>query len=172
MNVLMIRNFKITIFLKNPILLKEKSICKVIKKFKFFDNNITSTIYKHSPLHIHLTGLKNLKILDKFIPILEREFQCTFKQIRFDSFFLTTKLNSKIDLERTLKRFKKYKIYFPSYEVDLFPSLIVKSRVPKKYPTCFIFQSGSLIILAGSKSIKRTGLFLKHILELIELKDE
>ena len=171
MNVLVIRNFKITIFLKKPILLKEKTICKIIKKFNFFDDNITVTIYKHSPTLMHITGLKNLKILDNITPILEKKFHCKFKKIRFDSFFLTTKLNWKIDLVRTLMNYKKYKIYFPSYEVDIFPALILKPRVPKKYPTCFIFQSGSWIILAGSKSIKRIGLFLKHLLDLIELKD-
>lgn len=170
MKVLKLKNFKVSIYIQNPIFTKEKSNCKVIKKFMISNNTVVMTIYKHSPTVINLTGLKNVRNLDDVSSILIKTFSCKIKQIKIDSFFFTTKLNKKIDLEETMTAIRSYKQYFVSYESEIFPALICKPKISKKYPSAFFFQTGSVIILAGSQSIRKIALFIKHISEALKFK--
>ena len=172
MNILNLKNFKISIYLQYPIFPKEKTNSRLIRKIRISNNTITLTVYHHSPHILHATGLKNVTNLDDVSSILKKSFFCKIKQIQIDSFFFTTKLNNKIDLEATLKTFKSYKQYFVSYEPEIFPALICKPRISKHYPSAFFFQTGSVIILAGSQSIRKLALFIKHILEAVKVKKD
>ena len=163
---LKLRNLKITVFLKKPTTKKEISTKKIIKKIYLNENKIAITIYKHTPKHIHITGIKNIRDLSKILEIVEKNFSKII-DIRFDCMFLTSRMERSIDIEKSIANLKTLKHYFTSYEPEIFSAIIIKPRELKKYPTMFLFKSGSIIILVGSKSIKKIPVFLNDILKNI-----
>lgn len=164
---LKLRNLKITVFLKKPTTKKEISTKKIIKKIYLNENKIAITIYKHTPKHIHITGIKNFsRDFSKIREILEKKFSKII-DIRIDCMFITTRMAKCINIEKSVANLKMFKYYFTSYEPEIFSAIIIKPRELKKYPTMFLFKTGSIIILVGSKSIKRFPIFLNDILKNI-----
>jgi len=162
--MLKLRNLKITVFLKQPTTQKEISTKKIIEKLEISDYKITITIYKHTPNHIHITGIRNFRDVSKIRDILEKKFSKIIN-IRFDCMFITTRLEKSINIEKSVANLKMLRYYFTSYEPEIFSAIIVKPRELKKYPTMFLFKTGSIIILVGSKSLKRFVVFLNDILK-------
>ena len=167
--ILQLRNLKITIFLNKPLFSREHSTKKILDKLKIENYQIATTVYKHTPSNVHVTGIKNIRDISKVKYLIEEKF-CKIRNIRFDCAFLSCKLNKRINLEKTVINLCKLKKYFTSYEPEIFSSIIIKPKLPKEFPTCFLFESGSMIILVGSKSIQRIFPFLNDILKNISEK--
>ena len=158
-------NVKCTYFTNSPVC---KGRLPRGEKYNFSLNNFilnnkqvskkSVTIYGHTPLRLHISGIRNFKELKITKELLEKMYNVKCYRIRLDNIFLSHKNYQNIDLNKIYyfvrKNYKKY--YCVDYNVELSPSIYLKPKI-KDYPTISLFRTASFQMM-GSTCINK---FLK-----------
>ena len=68
------------------------------RSYIFKVDDIIFTIYKHSPHHVNMTGLKNFNAIESYRKDLEKRFQQNVEHVKIDNTFFSWKQKKNIDL--------------------------------------------------------------------------
>ena len=142
-----LKNLKASFIFKENLLPKEKqSAKKVIFKLQ----QMTFTIYKHTPTLLNVTGIKSLKQLEMCKEMMEKHFDQTIVEVRIDNTFFMKKNKLKINLNKIHKNIKlnHNDIYIPSYNPELFAGMHIRPK-DKIFPFVILFSSGTFILMGG-----------------------
>ena len=89
-----LKNIKAS-FIFNQNLIEEKS---GTEKFIFKEQNVTYTIYKHTPYLLNITGVKSIAQLMNCRSDMEERFESEIIEDRVDNLFFLKKDNNKLEL--------------------------------------------------------------------------
>ena len=145
---MILRNLKATLFLSEPLFEKETST----RKFKFKISNASVIAYYHTPSQLNVTGVKSFPELKLCKNIIETKLRITVIKTRIDCSFFCHKETRKnlfnIDLGKAYYSIRKSKVFFASFEPEIFAALVLKPY-DKFYPTVLLFRTGSYTIIGG-----------------------
>ena len=142
-----LKNIKAS-FIFNQNLIEEKS---GTEKFIFKEQNVTYTIYKHTPYLLNITGVKSIAQLMNCRSDMEERFESEIIEYRVDNLFFSKKDNKNLDMDQLHQYLEGNELYHASYVHELFPGmhLLPKSKL---YPTNVLFRTGSFTLM-GSKDL-------------------
>ena len=142
-----LKNIKAS-FIFNQNLIEEKS---GTEKFIFKEQNVTYTIYKHTPHLLNVTGVKSIAQLMNCRRDMEERFNKKIIQERVDNLFFSKKDNKNLDMDLLCHYLKGNELYYASYVHELFPGMHLLPK-NKLYPTIVLFRTGSFTLM-GSKDL-------------------
>ena len=141
-----LKNLKISFIFKQPIIDKEEYD---VNKINFKIGGATFTIYKHSPMLVNVTGIKDMKEVDEYRRIIERKYNQMIAHERIDGMFFSHKDNKKIDLKLIYYWLKETNLdYFVDFNEETFHGMYLKPR-DRIYPTIILFRSGTFTLMGG-----------------------
>ena len=91
-----LKNIKAS-FIFNQNLIEEKS---GTEKLIFKEQNVTYTIYKHTPNLLNVTGVKSIAQLKNCKGNMEERFEAEIIEDRVDNLFFSKKDNKNLDMDR------------------------------------------------------------------------
>ena len=142
-----LKNIKAS-FIFNQNLIEEKS---GTEKFIFKEQNVTYTIYKHTPYLLNITGVKSIAKLMNCRSDMEERFESEIIEYRVDNLFFSKKDNKNLDMDQLHQYLEGNKLYHASYVHELFPGMHLLPK-NKLYPTIVLFRTGSFTLM-GSKDL-------------------
>ena len=142
-----LKNIKAS-FIFDQNLIKEKS---GTEKFIFKEQNVTYTIYKHTPYLLNITGVKSIAQLMNCRSDMEERFESEIIEYRVDNLFFSKKDNKNLDMDQLHQYLEGNELYHASYVHELFPGMHLLPK-NKLYPTIVLFRTGSFTLM-GSKDL-------------------
>ena len=142
-----LKNIKAS-FIFNQNLIEEKS---GTEKFIFKEQNVTYTIYKHTPYLLNITGVKSIAQLMNCRSDMEERFESEIIEYRVDNLFFSKKDNKNLDMDQLHQYLESNELYHASYVHELFPGMHLLPK-NKLYPTIVLFRTGSFTLM-GSKDL-------------------
>ena len=142
-----LKNIKAS-FIFNQNLIEEKS---GTEKFIFKEQNVTYTIYKHTPYLLNITGVKSIAQLMNCRSDMEERFESEIIEYRVDNLFFSKKDNKNLDMDQLHQYLEGNELYHASYVHELFPGMHLLPK-NKLYPTIVLFRTGSFTLM-GSKDL-------------------
>ena len=142
-----LKNIKAS-FIFDQNLIEEKS---GTEKFIFKEENVTYTIYKHTPYLLNVTGVKSIAQLMNCRSDMEERFESEIIEDRVDNLFFSKKDNKNLDMDQLHQYLKGNELYYASYVHELFPGMHLLPK-NKLYPTIVLFRTGSFTLM-GSKDL-------------------
>ena len=136
------------------------------EKFIFKEQNVTYTIYKHTPHLLNVTGVKSIAQLMNCKSDMEERFNKKIIQERVDNLFFSKKDNKNLDMDQLHQYLKGNELYHASYVHELFPGMHLLPK-NKLYPTIVLFRTGSFTLM-GSKDLDcifESESFVKRLIE-------
>ena len=136
------------------------------EKFIFKEQNVTYTIYKHTPHLLNVTGVKSIAQLMNCRRDMEERFNKKIIQERVDNLFFSKKDNKNLDMDQLHQYLKGNELYHASYVHELFPGMHLLPK-NKLYPTIVLFRTGSFTLM-GSKDLDcifESESFVKRLIE-------
>ena len=144
-----LKNIKAS-FIFNQNLIERKS---GTEKFIFKEDNVTYTIYKHTPHLLNVTGVKSIAQLMNCRRNMGERFNIKIIQERGDNLFFSKKDNKNLDMDQLHHYLKGDELYYASYVHELFPGMHLLPN-NKLYPTIVLFRTGSFTLM-GSTDLER-----------------
>ena len=161
-----LKNIKAS-FIFDQNLIKEKS---GTEKFIFKEQNVTYTIYKHTPYLLNITGVKSIAQLMNCRSDMEERFESEIIEYRVDNLFFSKKDNKNLDMDQLHQYLEGNELYHASYVHELFPGMHLLPK-NKLYPTIVLFRTGSFTLM-GSKDLDCIFESESFVERLIERFDE
>lgn len=161
-----LRNLKVSLYSSEPVFNRIQND----QKLHFNFDRAKLIIYKHSPSLLNLTGLRSFEELNTIKRLVETKFNIKIIKIKIDCCFFSHKQSSgyNIDLGAIYNELKNSKVYFVSYEAEIFAGLTMKPRNDKTFPSVLLFRTGSFTVIGG-----RSGRILKQVeTEILQLREK
>lgn len=164
--MMLLKNIKATCFLSEPLFEKEKST----KKMKDKIWHISIIVYYHSPSLVNLTGLRSFEEYKACKLMLEKRYNVKIIKSKIDCCFFSHKETRKnefnIDLRAAYHYLKDSKVFFVSFEPEIFAGLVLKPY-DKFFPSVLLFRTGSYTIMGG-KTPKIIKVTQNEVLKIIQ----
>ena len=119
------------------------------EKFIFKEQNVTYTIYKHTPHLLNVTGVKSIAQLMNCKSDMEERFNKKIIQERVDNLFFSKKDNKNLDMDQLHQYLEGNELYYASYVHELFPGMHLLPN-NKLYPTIVLFYTGSFTLMGST----------------------
>ena len=149
-------------YVKDDYTLVCKQFNSIVKRIATSRKQVTALIYRSGS--VVLVGGNSRKSVREALHSFLNLYECELsKPLKFSNFAMSFRYNTSLNLVKlydNILAFKVPELVTPSYEVELFPSLIVRMRYHNTKAS--IFTSGKVII-TGCKEV-RNG---KHMMQLL-----